>query len=269
MNAKKTAADLPENPLGFMARPTPQLQAALRQQQAMLPPVEFAEMMVAVRSVFEKFTAKLLEFAPGVERGAALHRMMDHELKAAAPFPISCRKGCSGCCHYEVEITRNEAAILSEAVAGGLPIDHDRLNLQAARERQSPEWRRYGSEDNRCVFLGADGACQVYHDRPSICRKHLVTTPVAACSTAGLTVAPVQVLFAEILLSAELSIEGTEFGSLPKMLLRSLSEMPERRAPETNVPLKIRLQVARRQADLSQSDPQPDFAEFQIKAMLL
>ena len=49
-----------------------------------------------------------------------------------------------------------------------------------------------------------------------------MTTPAVACTTDGAAVAPVQVLFAEILLSAGLSLEGVEFGSLAKMLTREL-----------------------------------------------
>jgi hypothetical protein len=78
------------------------------------------------------------------------------------------------------------------------------------------------SKENRCVFLGDDGACGIYEDRPSVCRKHVVTTPAAACTTEGAAVAPVQVLLAEILLSAGLSLDGVEFGSLAKMLTRQL-----------------------------------------------
>jgi Fe-S-cluster containining protein len=258
-----------ENPLDFAARPTPRLRDAVKQQQRLLPPDEFTAMVGVIRTVFEKFTAKLLEFAPGIERGRALHQMMDREMKAASQFAISCRKGCTGCCHYEVEITQNEAAVLKKAVDDGFAIDRDRLDLQAERERRSPEWQRFGSRDNRCVFLGEDGACGVYEDRPAICRKHVVTTPVAACSTPGAAVAPIQVLLAEILLSAELSIEGTPFGSLSKMLLNSLQETAARRAPETNVPSKIRLRVARNRPGRISAESDHPAVPSHANAMLL
>jgi len=135
-----------------------------------------------------------------------------------AMLPLACSKGCSGCCHYEVEITSDDAAVLKVVLDAGRVIDRERLAVQAARERKSPEWRKFWSKENRCVFLGDDGACGIYEDRPSVCRKHVVTTPAAACTTDGAAVAPVQVLLAEILLSAGLSLEGVEFGSLAKML---------------------------------------------------
>jgi uncharacterized protein len=212
-----------ENALDFIARPTPQLRAAVGRQKETLAPKDFAGLVAAVRSAFEKYTAKLLEFKPGAARGAALHEMMDRELDAVAHHPnISCRKGCSGCCSYEVEITEDEATILKTVVQDGFPLDHARLRNQAARERKSPEWNKFGNPENRCVFLGSDGACRVYEQRPAICRKHLVVSPPSACTTEGTPIAPMQVLLADILLSAALSLEGTTYASLSKMLLAAL-----------------------------------------------
>lgn len=224
LNFAPPASPLVENPLAFMARPTPQMKSVVAHYQETLPPVEFLDFVAIVRSAFEKYTAKLLEFEPGADRGRALHDMMERELKVAEFIPVSCCRGCSGCCHYEVEITENEAAVLRDAVLNGLAIDHQRLALQAARERQSAEWKGFRGPNNRCVFLSEEGACRVYEDRPAICRKHLVTTPASACTTEGAHVAPIKILLAEILLSAELSIEGTQFASLPKLLWRSLQE---------------------------------------------
>jgi Fe-S-cluster containining protein len=214
----------PGSALEFIAVMTPQLRSAVAQHRASLPGPEFAELVSNIRSLFSKFTAKLLEFEPGVRRGVALHQLMDRELKAASHVTVSCAKGCAGCCHYEVEVTRDEAEVLRAVVLGGVPIDRPRLELQAARERKSPEWNRYGSPENRCVFLGEDGGCRIYEHRPSICRKHMVTSPAAACTTAGAPVAPVQILLAEILLSAALSLgtdEGSH-GSLARMLRTAL-----------------------------------------------
>ena len=211
-----------EAPLGFMGKATPQLRATVEKYQLLLPTAEFEKLIATIRSAFGKYQARLLQFQPGVERGRALHEMMDREMGAVAMLPVTCGKGCSGCCHYEVEITSDDAAVLNAVVQAGREIDHEKLSVQAARERRSPEWRRFGSKDNRCVFLDASGACGIYEDRPAVCRKHMVTTPAADCTTEGAAVAPVQVLLADILLSAELSIAGTEFGSLPKLLQKSL-----------------------------------------------
>ena len=103
----------------------------------------------------------------------------------------------------------------------GRVIDRERLAIQAARERKSPEWRKFMSKKNAGCFW-ATTACGIYEDRRSICRKHVVITPAAACTTDGAAVAPVQVLLAEILLSAGLNLDGVEFGSLAEMLTREL-----------------------------------------------
>lgn len=206
------------NPLAFMARATPQLRATIGQQQATLAECDFADLMENIRSVFDKFSAKLQEFDPGPERAIALHLMLDKELKAASHLPLSCAKGCTACCHYEVEITQDEADLLHELVTEGFPVDRHRLEVQAARERKSPEWEKFFNPENRCVFLDADGACGIYEHRPSICRKHIVTSPPESCSQSGAQVWPVQVLFAEILLSAALSITGANYASMAKLL---------------------------------------------------
>lgn len=211
----------PDSAFDFIATPTLPLRAALVHLHTVLSPDEFEEMIGAARGVHERASAHLREFAPGAARGRELHRLLDREIAAATPANVSCRRGCTGCCHYEVEITGDEADLLREAVLGGIAVDRLRLAAQAARERKSPEWARLGAVQNRCVFLGDDGACRVYEDRPSSCRKHLVTSPPAACTTPGAAVAPVPNLAAEILLSAALGLDAV-CASLPKLLQAAL-----------------------------------------------
>jgi hypothetical protein len=212
----------PDDPIAFIAVPTPPLRALVSAQKSILPAQEFADLLANIRSIFEKFSEKLRAFPRGTARARALHRMIDSELAAASSVEVSCRRGCCGCCHYEVEVTADEAELLAEAVREGTEVERARLVSQAGRERKSPEWQRFFSPDNRCVFLGQDGACRVYDRRPSSCRKLLVTTPASACTELGARIAPVRVLLADLALSAALSLEGSSTGSLPSMLLRAL-----------------------------------------------
>ncbi len=207
-----------ENPLGFIRAPTPQLRALIAAQRGALPAADFAGMLEQIHRLFDKYTNALAAAPAGPERGRALHRLMDAAVATASGVAISCRLGCSGCCHCEVEVTRDEAAVLRERVLGGTEIDRPRLDLQAARERLSPEWAKFWSRENRCVFLDDAGACRIYDDRPAACRRLLVTTPPEACTTAGADIAPVRILLAEILLSAAISLETGNFASLSKML---------------------------------------------------
>ncbi len=224
MSHSSSPAASADDPIAFIAKPTAQLRAAIDQQRGLLPPADLADLVGAVRSAFEKYTAKLLSCASGVDRATVLHRLVDRELAPAAQFPITCRKGCTGCCHYEVEVTVDEAEILADLVRAGYVIDKGRLRRQASRERKSPEWMQFGHPDNRCVFLGDDGGCGIYEQRPAICRKHLVTSPAEACTTAGGQVVPIQLLLVEILLSAALSLPQVSFASMSKMLLPKLGD---------------------------------------------
>jgi len=193
-------------------------------QRAALAPDDYAQFIATIRSVFEKYTAKLSEFEAGVPRAKAIHEMMDQAMKTAAHIRVSCCKGCSGCCHYEVEITYDEAILLAAVVRGGMTIDRSRLKDQAIRERKSPKWNDVPRDANRCVFLGPDGACVIYNERPSACRRLIVTSPPENCSMPGQPVEPVNITLAEILISASLSIEGATYASISKMLLPLLQE---------------------------------------------
>jgi len=213
-------------PLEFIRSPTPQLRAFISQQAELLTGSQFEELLSDIKNAFDRFTSKLLMVSAGIDRAMLLHRMMNHELEAASQLTVSCTKGCSGCCHYEVEVTTDEGALLAEVVRTGFPLDFERLEIQAGRERKSAEWSKFWNKDNRCVFLGEEGACQIYNYRPAICRKHLVVSPAKSCTTPGDAVTPVNMPLCEILLSAALSIDGVSSSSLSKMLVRSLEALP-------------------------------------------
>jgi Fe-S-cluster containining protein len=220
-----------DNPIGFMRAPTPQLRTLIAQQREVLPAADFAEMVGYIRTLFAKYATALIAARSGAERGRALHRMMDSAIATAASVPVSCRSGCCGCCHSEVEVTRDEASVLKERVLGGVEIDRSRLQQQAARERLSPAWKNFWSPENRCIFLSTEGTCRIYEDRPAACRRLLVTTPAEGCTTAGAAIAPVRILLAEVLLSAAVSVDTEAFGSLSRMLQLELQEPGEPRPP--------------------------------------
>jgi len=203
-------------------KPTPQLAATLGELRGSLSAEIFEELVRETRRVYGLYTEQLRAKAPGAERGRELHRLINRTMEQAAPKNVSCQRGCAACCRYEVEITWDEAEVLKEAVLGGVAIDEGRLTALAARERKSPLWSDLANPENRCVFLGEDGACRVYEQRPAICRKHLVTSPPIACGTPGESVAIVRILFAEIVLSAALGIDTVTTGSLPKMVWAAL-----------------------------------------------
>lgn len=97
---------------------------------------------------------------------------------------IQCRRGCTDCCHHLFQITELEAAFISHGVKF-LP-DAQRLAVeQRARDylqdrkkllcqHQAPD--AWGSLPPAGLRLACpalqDGACQIYENRPLICRKY-------------------------------------------------------------------------------------------------
>lgn len=74
----------------------------------------------------------------------------------------TCSKGCSHCCHMDVQITSIEAEMIS------LPL---RIPMQAGRAITT-------GHTSPCPFLSDAGACSVYELRPMACRMfHAFSNP--------------------------------------------------------------------------------------------
>jgi Fe-S-cluster containining protein len=97
---------------------------------------------------------------------------------------ISCRRGCTDCCHHLFQITELEAALISTGVKS-LPAEK-RQALEARARKYSEERLRLLSDGKvedawgslppvgsrlACPAL-EDGACQIYEHRPLICREY-------------------------------------------------------------------------------------------------
>ena len=215
-------ADAINAALGFIRSPTNRLKSILWRKASSADTIEFDSILESVRSLFEKYTRILQDTPPGVPRAESLHQLIDLALEEAKTLPITCRSGCSGCCHFAVEITRDEAELLVELLTSGVEIDIGKLERQAKREPTSPEWQVHWSNESRCVFLGSDSRCRIYEHRPAACRKLLVTTPAALCTSASTEVEPVNALAAEIIVSAAMSLGDHKQGTLPSMLANCL-----------------------------------------------
>ena len=213
--------------LEFISAPTPQLKAMVQNYQQTLPAEQFLQVIADIKSTYLKFFSALAAFEPGAERARMGHRLLTPLIdRGVLQTKPSCARGCGTCCNYEVEITKDEGELLASVVNSGVAIDHERLAIQAARKRQSDEWKKIGSESsNACVFLGQDQACQVYDVRPSICRKHLVASDPTECGKDDGKVAPILIPFAEIALSAIISQPDNTKASLSKMLTLGLKKV--------------------------------------------
>ena len=182
----------------------------------------------------EMFRKELLKYAPGFERGRRVQELLDQEIAKESKVQSSCQKGCSACCHFEVEITKDDAEVLKQAVQNGAEFDRVRADEIANRTRENADWKKGMVPSNRCVFLSNDGACRVYQARPSSCRKLSVVGPVIECERPDgqpiLRVIPM----AEILMNVSINLPDNNIGSLCKMLVQALADDPK---PNSDVAL--------------------------------
>jgi len=152
----------------------------------------------------------------------AVHKSIDACIEEAIEEKedevVSCGNGCSFCCFQQVDISDDEATLLTDYSREiEKEIDYDTLKRQLAAED-------YGSlpiKDRRCVFLEVD-SCSVYEHRPSACRKLIVVSDANLCDTEknkGAEVKKLVNLEAEVMTSASLNFR--ESGSMAKMLIKS------------------------------------------------
>ena len=74
---------------------------------------------------------------------------------------LTCRKGCSSCC-------LNISLFPVEAVHLRMAFERLDANVQAS----VLDWTEESNERGACPLLDSSGACQLYMDRPVICRTH-------------------------------------------------------------------------------------------------
>lgn len=134
--------------------------------------------------------------------------------EAAEGRCVSCREGCSACCHHLIPIAPLEAARLAEVVEA-LPkerrrevkkrfekavIRMEKAGLLDPRRRRgeaallstktdpTEAWEdasgRYFAASIACPLLESD-RCAAYAERPMVCREYMVTTPAERCASLG------------------------------------------------------------------------------------
>ena len=201
---------------------TPHLKNLLKQYKTILDDEEFSSFEKEVQRLLRHYTQHISGFEAGVKRGREIHRLIDEQVELSPQIKTSCKKGCGSCCQLEIEITSDDAAILAQSVNFGVSINVERLNEQAQRSRLDEKWARGFVHENRCVFLGDDNACRNYDNRPSVCRKHSVVSPVKECDFLGGSPVPKILPAAEIIMSVVINLSDVSFASLPKMLRSAL-----------------------------------------------
>jgi Fe-S-cluster containining protein len=132
----------------------------------------------------------------------ALYRVVDRA-GASVEDKMSCRAGCASCCRMMVAVTRGEGEILRERIdrePEGERKDRWREKLLARTETllgiggsadpTHPFSRledllgaceAYERKNVFCPFLGSDRLCEIYEDRPLMCRMCWTLTDPRDC----------------------------------------------------------------------------------------
>ena len=176
-----------------------------------------------------------------------LNAILDVEIRGSLEAlegpPITCAKGCAGCCRQLTVATTAEAQNIVEThpelVRRALPVlraqnaflDHaaERLGLppelsNETRQAFADAWWLAGQA---CVFLDAAGTCTIYRQRPLACRTYFVRSDPARCHDPEVgrdveVVAPREILTGHRrLLEIAARHDQPAIGALPTVLLRA------------------------------------------------
>jgi len=179
----------------------------------------FAAFLVNLSEELEKAAFLFQSLPAGPERAFKLHQLVEEEIAQGDNIKVSCFKGCSACCHMEVEVTNYEADVIAGLIHDGLMINRERLQSQSTRTLQDPLWREgMKNQDNPCVFLNTEGACGIYEKRPVMCRRHSVTSPAKNCESIESAITLRYFPKVDLLISAANEDPDMEIGPLAKML---------------------------------------------------
>lgn len=181
--------------------------------------------------IIQLIVKKLGKLHDPLKRSRFVHRLIDD---AVAPtFSSStvqelspCKKGCSACCHTQVSVTKDEARLLATRVEGGVEINLLRLLRQAEAKNSMSEYFSIPYEERKCVFLDEEGACQVYEDRPSVCRTNVVLGSADQCETKE-EIKPTRLVKtqeADLVIYASF-LHSEESGTLSYMLAKALGKL--------------------------------------------
>ncbi len=165
-------------------------------------------------------------------RARLIHSEIDKSITKLFKDPlikahVQCRSQCSACCYTQVSATEDEAIVLADYIQKRkVKIDFDRLEKQVVAQNSGIEWYKLRYADRRCIFLGDDNLCQVYEDRPSVCRTNYVVSDPIMCDTSDGKLRPLQLLKtfeSDMIIAAHFHFSKNS-GTLPQMIYNALSQ---------------------------------------------
>lgn len=167
---------------------------------------------------------------------------------------ISCRQGCTACCHYLIPLSVPEVFYLSDLLTPWPPnqqrevagrftnivgqlqsrgLSTQMLNPDNTNEQNFQLGKEYFQLGLPCPLL-SDGSCLIYQGRPIACREYHVTTPAEWCSTPAEN--PVR--------SVKLPV------AIPVVLARLCAELLDR--PAQLIPLSCSMHWAQQNDEINQ-----------------
>lgn len=188
------------------------------------------DFMAIVHSVLDH----LRKISSPIQRAELVHKEVDtfnHEVFA---HPLvekfsPCKMGCDGCCHTQVSVTDDEAALLVSKINEGVSFSQERLDIQMQAENNSDTYYQIKYADRRCIFLDEKGACNVYEDRPSVCRTNAVLGEASQCDT-SVSIKPTRLIRtpkSDMAIYASFLFSKSS-GTLPFMVAKALKEKEEK-----------------------------------------
>lgn len=146
-----------------------------------------------------------------------LHDAIDAVMDEERVPSITCRKGCSFCCHINVTLFEWEAEYISQYCRhNNIAISQNYLKKQLSVHAQKISYTEFSA----CVFL-KDNICSIYSARPVACRMHMVMTEPQLCDTKQVGVQRVGYAISTRggFLQSILAMAAGKYGRMPRMLL--------------------------------------------------
>lgn len=171
--------------------------------------------------ITDQLIEELKSIKNGILRARYFHQRVDELTTDIFSHPIvqdlkGCKKGCSGCCHTEVSVTEDEAELLANRLKNGVSIDYTRLLAQKDVIKSGKDFYSIPYQMRACVFLGDEGQCKVYTDRPAVCRTNAVLGTSEQCETFDGKIQKQRLIKTE---AADMAIMGAFLASLKSGIL--------------------------------------------------
>lgn len=183
------------------------------------------------RKILFRILNKLRSLKLLTDRVNYIHNQVDRNLQIVTEDPIakkllSCKKGCSACCHTQVSVTSDEALYYAgKILSGEIKVDLKRLAIQAKVKNNSEDYFKIPYELRKCIFLNNKNACSIYEDRPTVCRTNLVISDKKDCLTEDGIEKPIRLLKterADTVIIGAFSHSKTN-GTLPYMIYKIIN----------------------------------------------